>query len=113
MVLFEGACVPFHGKVGVANGDEWDLVWNVRSRKVVLFPGGRNASVGIMETTLIEAELPRELEARARRFVEEGWAGGFDALLAEALRRFLESHPEPVTAAFIKQDVEWGLHGRE
>lgn len=66
-----------------------------------------------METTLIEAELPRELAARARTFVEEGWASGFDDLLAEALRRFLESHSGPVTASFLKQDVEWGLHGRE
>jgi hypothetical protein len=42
--------------------------------------------------TSIQAELRPELVARAKAFVDEGWVGGFDELLAEALRRYLDSH---------------------
>jgi hypothetical protein len=66
-----------------------------------------------MNNTLIEAELPAELAAQARAFVAEGWATDFNDLLAEALRRFLESHEASVTESFIKDDIEWGLHGRD
>jgi len=42
--------------------------------------------------TTVQAQLPQELVARARAFVEEGWAADFDALLAESLRRYRASH---------------------
>jgi hypothetical protein len=64
-----------------------------------------------METTLVQANLPPELTARARSYVAEGWAGGFDELLADALRRFLESHASRVTENLVMEDVKWGLHG--
>lgn len=38
-----------------------------------------------MKTT-IQAELSEELVAEARAFVEQGWVGDFNELLAEALR---------------------------
>lgn len=63
--------------------------------------------------TAIQAELPQELVSQARAFVEEGWAGDFNELLAEALRRYLESHSTPLAESFIREDVAWGLHGRE
>ena len=65
-----------------------------------------------MKTT-IRTELPSELIDRARAFVSEGWVGDLDELLAEALRRYLESHSSELTEAFLREDVEWGLHGRE
>ena len=61
----------------------------------------------------IQAELPSELVNRARAFVGEGWAGDFDELLAEALRRYLESHTSELTETFLREDVEWGLHGSD
>jgi hypothetical protein len=64
-------------------------------------------------TTSVQAELPRELVAEARAFVEAGWASDFDALLAESLRRYLESHAGRLTEAFIRRDVNWGLNGRD
>jgi hypothetical protein len=63
--------------------------------------------------TAIQAELPEELVAEARAFVEQGSVGDFDELLAEALRRYLESHSTGVTESFIRDDVAWGLRGRE
>ena len=66
-----------------------------------------------MNKTLIQAELPPELTARARSYVEEGWASDFNELLAEALPRFLESHSSRVTETFVMNDVRWGLHGSD
>jgi hypothetical protein len=34
-----------------------------------------------------------------------------NALLTEALRRYLESHSEALAEAFVREDVQWGLHG--
>ena len=64
-----------------------------------------------MKTT-IKTELPQELVAQARAFVEQGWAGDLDELLADALRRYLESHSLRLTESFVREDVNWGLHGR-
>ena len=63
--------------------------------------------------TAIQAELPEQLVADARAFVAEGWVGDFDELLAEALRRYLESHSSRLAESFIRDDVNWGLRGRE
>lgn len=62
--------------------------------------------------TAIQTELPQELVAQARAFVEQGWAGDFEELLAEALRRYLESHSSPLAESFIREDVKWALHGQ-
>ena len=62
-----------------------------------------------MNNTLIEAELPAEFAAQARAYVAAGWATDFNELLAEWLRRFLESHEASLTESFVKEDVEWGL----
>ncbi len=59
----------------------------------------------------IEVELPVELTAEARKFVDEGWHSDFDALIAEALRRYLDSHSPKLNEAFIRADVNSGLHG--
>lgn len=62
--------------------------------------------------TSIEASLPQELVTQARSFVEEGWVSDFNELLAEALRRYLDSHSSRLTESFIRQDISWGLSGR-
>lgn len=63
--------------------------------------------------TAIQAELPEELVKEARAFVEQGSVGDFNELLAEALRRYLESHSTRLAESFIREDVAWGLRGRE
>ena len=64
-----------------------------------------------MEKVRIQAELPAALAAQAQTFVAAGCATDLDDLLAEALRRFLESHASELTDTFMKEDVQWGLHG--
>lgn len=63
--------------------------------------------------TAIQAELPQQLVTQARAFVEQGWAGDFNELLAEALRRYLESHSSRLAESFIREDVSWGLPGQK
>lgn len=64
-------------------------------------------------TTLIQAELPDQLVQQARRMVERGWAADVDSIIAESLRRYLESHQEHLNEQFIREDVEWGLKGSD
>ena len=63
--------------------------------------------------TAIQAELPEEVVKEARAFVEQGSVSDFNELLAEALRRYLESHSTRLAESFIREDVAWGLRGRE
>lgn len=63
--------------------------------------------------TTVKAELPRELVLKAQALIVQGWASGFDELLADALRRYLESRSSELTESLIRQDVAWGLSGRE
>ena len=65
-----------------------------------------------MKTT-VQTELPDELVSQARVLVDQGWASDLNELLADALRRYLESHSTELTESFIRQDVAWGLHGRD
>jgi hypothetical protein len=60
----------------------------------------------------IQAELPARLIEDAQAFVDNGWAGSVNELLADALRRYLESHRDEIAEHFIRDDVEWGLRGK-
>ncbi len=64
-----------------------------------------------MVATIIHAEIPDQLAQQARRMVERGWATSVDSIVAESLRRYLESHQETLTEQFLRDDVEWGLKG--
>jgi hypothetical protein len=63
--------------------------------------------------TIIHAEVPDALWKEAQRYVERGWAEDMQGLIAESLRRFLESHQESITEQFIQEDLTWGLHGED
>jgi hypothetical protein len=62
-------------------------------------------------TTSIQAELPEQLLLQAQTLVHDGWATDINEILADALGRYLESHSAELTEAFMREDVEWGLHG--
>ncbi len=64
-------------------------------------------------TASIQAELPEKLLEEAREYVQAGWAADFNQLVVDALRRYLESHSAGLAEAFIREDVEWGIHGHE
>lgn len=64
-------------------------------------------------STLIKTEIPDQLWQQAQNMVEQGWVNNIDDLIAESIRRYLESHQETMSERFIREDIEWGLHGRE
>jgi Arc/MetJ-type ribon-helix-helix transcriptional regulator len=45
--------------------------------------------------------------------IEAGWFRDMDELMQNALLRFVESHRDELMERFIREDVEWGLHGDE
>lgn len=61
--------------------------------------------------TIIQAEIPQQLCQQAQTLIQQGWASNLQEIINDALRRYLESHQESLTEAFIQEDVEWGLHG--
>ena len=61
--------------------------------------------------TMIHAEVPDGLLQQAQILVQRGWANNIQELVNESLRRYIESHQEALTEQFIREDVEWGLHG--
>lgn len=61
--------------------------------------------------SMIHAEVPDGLLQQAQILVQRGWANNIQELVNESLRRYIESHQEALTEQFIREDVEWGLHG--
>jgi hypothetical protein len=45
--------------------------------------------------------------------VNEGWFRDEKDLFSEAIRRFLDTHQSEVMQEFIRDDIEWGLHGND
>ena len=65
------------------------------------------------QTTVVQAKVPARLVAEVQALVEKGWFGSLDEVMGDALRRFLESHRIELMEQFVREDVEWGLHGHE
>lgn len=61
----------------------------------------------------IKMEIPDKLYQQMERLVNEGWFRSHEAILDDALRRFLDSHVPEDMERHILEDVEWGLHGRK
>lgn len=61
----------------------------------------------------IKIEFPENLYKGALSLVEDGWFGNEQELITEAVRRFIESHQPELMDQFIREDIEWGLHGQE
>jgi Arc/MetJ-type ribon-helix-helix transcriptional regulator len=64
-------------------------------------------------TTNIKAQLPAALLESMQALVEDGWFRDLDDVLVEALRRYLDARPPELLERFARQDVDWGLHGRD
>jgi hypothetical protein len=64
-------------------------------------------------STLIKTEIPDQLWQQAQNMVEQGWIDNMDTLIAEAMRRYIESHQQTIRDRFIREDIDWGLHGKD
>jgi Arc/MetJ-type ribon-helix-helix transcriptional regulator len=61
-----------------------------------------------MEQTLA---LPPRLAEAVRHLVEEGWYSDEESLLVDAVRRLVVTHKPELLEGFVREDIEWGLHG--
>ena len=61
----------------------------------------------------IQTEIPENLYKGAVALAEQGWFRNEKEIFSEAIRRFLESHQPELMDQFIRDDVEWGLHGED
>ncbi len=64
-------------------------------------------------STLIKTEIPDQLCQQEQNMVEQGWIENMDALIAEAMRRYIESHQQTISERLIREDIDWGLHGKD
>jgi hypothetical protein len=55
--------------------------------------------------------IPDQLWKQAQNMVDQGWVNNMDSLITESMRRYIESHQEITSETFIREDVNWGLHG--
>ena len=59
------------------------------------------------------AQLPDHVYQELKSLVNKGWFKSEDDIILEALRRFLDTHKIELMEKFVREDVEWGLHGKE
>jgi len=69
--------------------------------------------MGDTQMATIQTDVPVRLLTEMQMLVEAGWFRDLDDLMLDALRRFVESHRAELMERFIREDVEWGLHGNE
>jgi len=62
-------------------------------------------------STHIETDIPDQLWKQAQDMVDQGWVNNIDSLITESMRRYVESHQQTTSETFIREDVNWGLHG--
>jgi Arc/MetJ-type ribon-helix-helix transcriptional regulator len=60
----------------------------------------------------IKVKLPEKIYSQLDILVKEGWFPSHGDIVAQALRRFLDSHRPELMEKFILEDIEWGLHGK-
>ena len=61
-------------------------------------------------TTRVETKIPEQLWQQVQNSVQQGWINNMDALSAEVIRSYVESHQQILSELFIQEDIEWGLH---
>ncbi len=64
-------------------------------------------------TTTVQTQIPDQLWQQAQTMVQQGWVANMDELIAETVRRYLESHLYAMNEQFIRDDIDWGLHGQD
>ena len=61
----------------------------------------------------IHTELPDKVYQEVKSLVDKGWFRNEDDIILEVLRPFLDTHRIELMEKFIREDVEWGLHGKD
>lgn len=66
-----------------------------------------------MKTTTVPAELPTQLLTQLQYLIHDGWFEDINDVIVNVLRRFLETHRPELMEHYIREDVEWGLQGKD
>jgi Arc/MetJ-type ribon-helix-helix transcriptional regulator len=61
----------------------------------------------------MELEFPDTPYQAIRGLVRRGWFASEGELVREAARRYFESHSEDLMEQLVRDDIEWGLRGRD
>ena len=61
----------------------------------------------------IQVEVPEQLYKKVLHLVKKGWFRDENDILAEAIRRYLDTHQSDLMEKYIRDDVDWGLHGND
>lgn len=64
-------------------------------------------------STHIETNIPDQLWEQAQNMVKQGLINNMDSLIVESMRRYIESHQQTTSEDFIREDIEWGLRGKD
>lgn len=64
-------------------------------------------------TLTIRADVPSRVVEALQALVTAGWYPDLDAAIRDALQRFADSHQDALLEQFVREDVEWGLRGRD
>ena len=59
----------------------------------------------------LRATIPRHVYDQLDELVKEGWFSSHDAVIDQALQRFLRWHRPEILEGHIREDVERGLRG--
>ena len=60
----------------------------------------------------VETKIASRMDRQIDALVEQGWFPSRDEVFQEAIRRFLDSHRPELMERFVREDIEWGLRGR-
>lgn len=64
-------------------------------------------------STHIETNIPDQLWQQAQNMVKQGGINNMDSLIVESMRRYIESHQQTTSEDFIREDIDWGLRGKD
>ncbi|MBK6605393.1 MAG: hypothetical protein KBF99_15855 [Leptospiraceae bacterium] len=63
--------------------------------------------------TEITVKVPNNLLSIAQKLVADGWFLDENEIFLLAFRNYLRTHSDEIITSFIKEDIEWGLNGKE
>jgi Arc/MetJ-type ribon-helix-helix transcriptional regulator len=61
----------------------------------------------------LQTAVPDKLYEKIMVLIDEGWYNDEKDIVNEALRRFLDTHKPEIIERLIREDVEWGLRGKD
>ena len=65
------------------------------------------------QTILLQMQIPVKFLEHLNLLIEEGWYRNTDEVVLDALRHLLDYRRTDLAEKYIREDVDWGLKGRD